>query len=153
MPVRPKQSPTVRLFGALANPTRREILDLLLGGERTAGDIAARFAMSRPSVSEHLRVLLDAGLVTERAEGRTVRYAAAPEPLLAVRDWLAPHERFWRERLTRMRDVLDALPDPSPNPSPNPPSDPPDAMSDAPSHPRRDRSPDASPDEGQDGLR
>jgi DNA-binding transcriptional ArsR family regulator len=111
MPVRSKLSPADRLFGALANPTRRDILDLLLGGEQTAGAIAARFAMSRPSVSEHLRVLLDAGLVSERSDGRHVVYAPAPEPLLAVRDWLAPHERFWRERLKHMRGVLDALPD------------------------------------------
>lgn len=111
MPVRPKQSATDRLFAALANPTRRDILDLLLGGERTAGEIAERFDMSRPSVSEHLRQLVDAGLVSERADGRHVRYSASPEPLLAVRDWLQPHERFWRERLHRMRDVLDELPD------------------------------------------
>ncbi|GAA2088456.1 hypothetical protein GCM10009840_28430 [Pseudolysinimonas kribbensis] len=111
MPVRAKETPTDRLFGALANPTRREILDLLLRGERSAGDIAAHFEMSRPSVSEHLRALRDAGLVTERAAGRRVLYSPSPEPLLAVRDWLTPHERFWRERLTRMRGVLDALPD------------------------------------------
>jgi DNA-binding transcriptional ArsR family regulator len=110
VPVRPKQTPTDRLFGALANPTRRDILDLLLRGELSAGDIAAHFAMSRPSVSEHLRALRDAGLVTERTAGRSVLYSPAPEPLLAVRDWLAPHERFWRERLTRIRGVLDALP-------------------------------------------
>jgi DNA-binding transcriptional ArsR family regulator len=111
VPVRSKETRADRLFGALANPTRRDILDLLLDGERTAGEIAARFAMSRPSVSEHLRVLLDADLVAERTEGRHVLYAAAPEPLLAVRDWLAPHERFWRNRLRRMRAVLDGLPE------------------------------------------
>jgi DNA-binding transcriptional ArsR family regulator len=111
MPVRTKETTTDRLFGALANPTRRDILDLLLAGDRAAGEIAARFDMSRPSVSEHLRALREAGLVTERADGRHVRYGSAPEPLLAVRDWLAPHERFWRERLTRMRSILAALPD------------------------------------------
>ena len=110
MPVRAKQSSADRLFGALANPTRRDILDLLLDGEQTAGAIAAHFAMSRPSVSEHLRVLAASGLVAERAEGRHVYYGPTPEPLLAVRDWLAPHERFWRRRLARMREVLDTLP-------------------------------------------
>lgn len=110
MPTRSKQSPTDVLFSALANPTRRDILNLLLDGERTAGEIAARFEMSRPSVSEHLRVLRDAGLVAERADGRHVRYSSSPEPLLAVMDWLTPHERFWRERLRRMRGVLDSMP-------------------------------------------
>ncbi len=111
MPVRARETCADRLFAALANPTRRDILDLLLAGDRTAGEIAAHFSMSRPSVSEHLRVLLEAGLVSSRPEGRHVHYAPAPEPLLAVRDWLVPHERFWRDRMRRMRDVLDALPD------------------------------------------
>ena len=107
MPQRPKNSEIDRLFGALSNPTRRDILDLLLGGERTAGEIADRFDMARPSVSEHLRVLVDCELVTERGEGRQVYYGPASEPLLAVQHWLQPHERFWRERLTAMGAVLD----------------------------------------------
>jgi DNA-binding transcriptional ArsR family regulator len=111
VPVRTKETAADRLFAALANPTRRDILDLLLDGERSAGDIAGRFEMSRPSVSQHLHVLLDAGLVAERSEGRSVLYSPAPEPLLAVRDWLSPHERFWRERMTRLRATLDALDD------------------------------------------
>lgn len=98
-----------RLFAALANPTRREILDLVLEGERTAGEIAGRFEMSRPSVVEHVRALVDAGLLTERQDGRFVRYSASPEPLRAVHEWLLPHERFWRERLRAMGDVLDEL--------------------------------------------
>jgi DNA-binding transcriptional ArsR family regulator len=109
MPTRGKQTAVDRLFGALSNPTRRDILDLLLGGERTAGEIAERFDMARPSVSEHLRVLVDCELVTERVEGRNVYYAMSGEPLLAVRDWLTPHERFWRERMKSMNDVLDDL--------------------------------------------
>jgi DNA-binding transcriptional ArsR family regulator len=109
MPVRAKDSAVDRLFGALANPTRRDILDLLLTGEHTAGDIAKHFDMARPSVSEHLRVLIECELLTERAEGRQVFYAAAGSPLLAVRDWLTPHERFWRERMTAMGGVLDTI--------------------------------------------
>ncbi|QNE35686.1 ArsR/SmtB family transcription factor [Leifsonia shinshuensis] len=111
MPTRAKDSATDRLFGALANPTRRDILDLLLDGELSAGDIAARFAMSRPSVSEHLRALRDAGLVVERTAGRQVFYALAPEPWTELRDWLAPHERFWRGRMRRLHATLDALAD------------------------------------------
>jgi DNA-binding transcriptional ArsR family regulator len=111
VPTRPKSSSIDHLFGALSNPTRRDILDLLLEGERSVTAIAQRFEMSRPSVSEHLRQLLDAGLVAERSDGRHVLYSAAPEPLLAVRDWLHPHERYWRESLKKMRTVLDDLPD------------------------------------------
>ena len=111
MPTRAKHSATDRLFGALANPTRRDILDLLLDGELSAGDIAARFAMSRPSVSEHLRALRDAGLVAERTAGRQVFYTLAPEPWAELRDWLAPHERFWRGRMRRLHATLDALAD------------------------------------------
>ena len=96
MPTRAKDSAADRRFGALANPTRRDILDLLLDGELSAGDIATRFAMSRPSVSEHLRALRDAGLVAERTAGRQVFYALAPGPWTELRDWLTPHERFWR---------------------------------------------------------
>lgn len=107
MPVRAKDSPADRLFGALANPTRRDILDLLLDGERSAGEIASRFSMSRPSVSEHLRALRAAGLVIERGAGRQVRYSLTPEPWMELRDWMAPHERYWR----RLRATLDGLPD------------------------------------------
>lgn len=125
MPVRAKDTATDRLFGALANPTRRDILDLLLGGERTTGEIAALFSMSRPSVSEHLRALRDAGLVVERAAGRNVYYALAPEPWNELRDWMAPHERFWRERMRRLHAVLDALPDAgAPSPDDAAPGDP-----------------------------
>ncbi|WP_426626222.1 ArsR/SmtB family transcription factor [Leifsonia sp. McL0607] len=111
MPVRAKDTAADRLFGALANPTRRDILDLLLEGERSTGEIAARFSMSRPSVSEHLRALRDAGMVAERTAGRKVYYALTAEPWSEVRDWMAPHERFWRERMRRLHAALDALPD------------------------------------------
>ena len=109
MPVRAKHTPVDRLFAALANPTRRDILDALLAGEQTAGQIAERFDMARPSVSEHLRVLLDCELIAERTAGRNVYYSAAAEPLLAVRDWLSPHERYWRERMRVMGTVLDEI--------------------------------------------
>ncbi len=111
MPVRAKDSPSDRLFAALANPTRRDILDLLLAGERSAGEIAARFSMSRPSVSEHLRALREAGLVAERGAGRHVFYSLVPEPWAQLHEWMAPHERFWRDRMRRLRTTLDALPD------------------------------------------
>lgn len=109
MPHRAKDSPTDRIFGALANPTRRDVLDLLLDGPRTVADIAAHFDMARPSVSEHLKVLRECGLVTETKQGRFRYYAVAPGPLHELREWLTPYERFWRDQLRAMGEVLDDL--------------------------------------------
>ncbi|WP_158890195.1 ArsR/SmtB family transcription factor [Amycolatopsis anabasis] len=113
MPHRAKSSPTDHVFGALANPTRRDVLDLLLHGPRTVSDIAARFDMARPSVSEHLKVLRDSGLVTETRQGRHRYYAVDPGPLHELREWLTPYERFWRDRLAAIGEVLDDLDDPA----------------------------------------
>lgn len=111
MPVRTKDSPADLLFGALANPTRRDILLLLLERPRTAGEIAERYDMARPSVSEHLKVLLDRGLVSEERSGRTIRYSLTPEPLAAVASWLSPFEKFWRARLKDLHNTLENLKD------------------------------------------
>ena len=111
MPVRSKESPADRLFGALANPTRRDILDSLLDGERSAGEIARQFDMARPSVSEHLRMLAGCGLVTERRDGRSILFAISPQPLADVAAWLSPYERFWRDRMHSLRGVLDTMED------------------------------------------
>jgi DNA-binding transcriptional ArsR family regulator len=96
MPPRAKASPTDIVFAALANPTRRDILDLLLGGERTVMALAERFEMARPSVSEHLRVLRDCGLVVEDKRGRFRHCRVNPQPLQEISAWLRPHERYWR---------------------------------------------------------
>jgi DNA-binding transcriptional ArsR family regulator len=87
------------VFAALASSPRREVLRLLLGGPRTVNDIASHFDMRRPSVSEHLRVLRNAGLVSEQKSGRERHYQLEPRPLLELREWLSPYELFWRERL------------------------------------------------------
>ncbi|WP_067664854.1 ArsR/SmtB family transcription factor [Nocardia miyunensis] len=105
-----------RVFAALANPTRREILEMLLDGERTVRVIAERFEMTRPSVSEHLRVLRDCGLVGEDKRGRYRYYRVEPEPLYELRTWLSPFERYWRARLRALGNVLDAMPDNPDNP-------------------------------------
>jgi len=107
MPQRAKTSTADRVFGALANPTRREVLDLLLEQPRPVQDIAEHFDMARPSVSEHLKVLLDAGLVTETRNGRHRYYAVRAEPLYELRRWLTPYERSWRGRPGALRDLLD----------------------------------------------
>ncbi|QIS13775.1 ArsR/SmtB family transcription factor [Nocardia arthritidis] len=111
MPQRLKTSSTDLVFGALANPTRREILDLLLDGEQSVQDIAERFDMARPSVSEHLKVLRDCGLVGEEKRGRHRFYRVEPQPLHDLQSWLAPFERFWRSRMRALGTVLDTMPD------------------------------------------
>ena len=106
-----ERMPDVDVFGALANPVRRQLLEALRDGPRPAGDLAGRFALSRPAVSEHLAVLRAAQLVTEERRGRHRYYHLAAEPLAAVNDWLHPFERYWRTRLTALRDLLEDEPD------------------------------------------
>ncbi|MGH3319230.1 MAG: ArsR/SmtB family transcription factor [Streptosporangiaceae bacterium] len=95
------------VFGALASPIRRELLRLLLDGPHTVNGLASHFAMRRPSVSEHLKVLRDAGLVAERKRGRERYYQLEAGPLMELQEWLSPYERFWRERLASLRGLLD----------------------------------------------
>ncbi|MFC5832239.1 ArsR/SmtB family transcription factor [Nonomuraea insulae] len=103
---------TDHVFTALASPARRELLRLLLDeGAQPAGRLAERFDMSRPSVSEHLKVLRDAGLVAETRRGRERHYRLEAAPLMEIRDWLSPYERFWRERLTALTALLDEMED------------------------------------------
>lgn len=94
------------VFVAISHRARRQMLDLLNEDERSVSDIAAHFEMSRPAVSQHLRVLLDAGLVTEQRHGRERRYCLVPERLGPVRDWVAHYERFWDDRLQRLQEHL-----------------------------------------------
>jgi DNA-binding transcriptional ArsR family regulator len=104
MVVTPDREPDV--FTAISHRARRQMLDLLTEAERSVSDIAAHFDMSRPAVSQHLRVLLDVGLVTERRHGRERRYRLAPERLGPVRDWIAHYERFWDDHLQRLQKQL-----------------------------------------------
>lgn len=94
------------VFTAISHPARRQILDLLAVEDRSVNTLAAHFAMSRPAVSQHLRILLDAGLVTEQRHGRERRYHFVPEQLGPVRDWLATYERFWDERFKKLQKLL-----------------------------------------------
>jgi DNA-binding transcriptional ArsR family regulator len=96
------------VFSALASPVRREILSVLRSGPQPVHVLAARFDMRRPSVSEHLRVLRDAGLVSEQRDGRLRYYALEAGPLAQVSDWLSPYERFWRSKLRNLRELLDS---------------------------------------------
>src|SRR5438552_2715775 len=94
------------VFGAISHPARRRMLDLLVESERSVNTIAGQFRMSRPAVSQHLRILLDAGLVAEQRHGRERRYRLVPARLGPVRDWIAHYERFWDDRLQRLQKLL-----------------------------------------------
>src|SRR5258708_6683745 len=104
MVVSPDREPDV--FGAISHPARRRMLDLLVGADRSVNTIAGHFRMSRPAVSQHLRVLRDAGLVTEQRHGRERRYRLVPARLGPVRDWIAHYERFWDDYLQRLQKQL-----------------------------------------------
>ncbi len=117
---------TTDVFGALANPVRRRILELLADGPLNAGTIAGGFELSRPAVSEHLAVLRRAGLVREEVRGRERHYTLAAGPLAELDDWLRPFERYWRRTLRDLRDHVERSPDPAaPVPTPPMPSTPP----------------------------
>jgi len=86
-------------YTALAEPHRRQILDLLRGSERSVNDLVARLKLSQPGVSKHLRVLREAGLVDVRPEGRRRWYGLRPQPLAEVDEWLEPYRELWSRRL------------------------------------------------------
>ncbi|MGE0529430.1 MAG: ArsR/SmtB family transcription factor [Bdellovibrionales bacterium] len=94
------------IFGAISHPARRRMLDLLVETDRSVNTIAEHFQMSRPAVSQHLRILLDAGLVTEQRQGRERHYHLVPAQLSPVRDWIAHYEQFWDDHLQRLQDQL-----------------------------------------------
>ena len=94
-------------FGAIADPTRRAILDLLRAREMPAGEIASRFSVSRPAVSKHVGVLKRAGLVTETRKSQSRIYALNPAALAVVDDWLAPYRLFWAARLTDLKRTVE----------------------------------------------
>lgn len=95
-------------FSALADPTRRAVLDLLRTGTRPAGDIARAFTVSRPAISKHLSILRRAHLVEERREGRHRLYQLNPEPLRAVDMWLDQYRQFWAASLNNLKAFVEA---------------------------------------------
>ena len=96
------------VFTAIADPTRRDILDLLRHSEYSAGDIAAHFPVSRPAVSRHLRVLRNAGLVHERKAAQSRLYSLNPQPLQTVDQWLTMYRVFWSARLRDLKRVAES---------------------------------------------
>ncbi|MGW4162453.1 ArsR/SmtB family transcription factor [Streptomyces sp. NPDC004788] len=95
------------VFGVLANPVRRKLLETLRDGPRSTGELAGLFALGRPAVSEHLAVLKSAGLVREEPRGRHRYYHLKPDPLAEVSEWLHPFEHYWKQRLDALADLLD----------------------------------------------
>ena len=96
------------MFDVLAEPTRRRILDQLLDRPRTVGDLVAELNVSQPSVSKHLRVLRDAGVVQARTDAQRRIYELRPEALAEVLAWVEPYRQLWAGRLDALEHHLDA---------------------------------------------
>ena len=94
-------------FNALADPTRRAVLELLRSGNRAAGEIARAFPVSRPAISKHLRQLRKARLVVEHRRGRHRLYQLNPEPLKAVDSWVEHYRRFWQMNLASLKTFVE----------------------------------------------
>lgn len=95
------------VFHALSDATRRSLLRRLTEGERSVGELAARYDVSLNTISKHLRVLSDANLVVRRKSGRRQILSLNPQPIGAVREWLQRYESFWSERLDALADHIE----------------------------------------------
>jgi DNA-binding transcriptional ArsR family regulator len=100
---------TTDAFNAIAEPRRRQILDVLAGGERPVNDLVGLLDLAQPLVSKHLRVLREVGLVEVRDEGRQRMYRLNGHPLKPIHDWVAQYERTWTERFNKLDKVLEEL--------------------------------------------
>jgi DNA-binding transcriptional ArsR family regulator len=100
---------TTDAFNAVAEPRRRQILDVLAGGERPVNDLVTVLGLAQPQVSKHLRVLREVGLVEVRDEGRQRLYRLNGWPLKPIHDWVRTFERSWSERFEALDEVLDEL--------------------------------------------
>jgi DNA-binding transcriptional ArsR family regulator len=96
----------MEVFAALADPTRRHIVELLAGGERSAGDLARRFTLTQPAVSQHLRALRDAGLVRARKDAQRRMYSIDGRGLAKIDAWLARYRAFWTKHLNALERAL-----------------------------------------------
>ncbi|MGZ4431615.1 MAG: ArsR/SmtB family transcription factor [Gaiellales bacterium] len=96
-------------FNAVAEPRRRQILDVLVGGERPVSDLVRVLGLAQPQVSKHLRVLREVGVVEVRDEGRQRLYRLNGRELKPIHDWVKVYERSWSERFDRLDVVLDDL--------------------------------------------
>ncbi|WP_320670118.1 ArsR/SmtB family transcription factor [Patulibacter defluvii] len=100
---------TTDAFNAVAEPRRRQILDLLAEGERPVSDLVERLGLAQPQVSKHLRVLREVGAVRVREQGRQRLYRVDAAALKPIHDWVSGYERLWQQRFDRLDDVLTTL--------------------------------------------
>jgi DNA-binding transcriptional ArsR family regulator len=100
---------TTDAFNAVAEPRRRQLLDVLASGERPVNDLVAALGLAQPQVSKHLRVLREVGLVEVRDDGRQRVYRLNPAPLQGIYDWVRAYERMWSARFDRLDAVLEEL--------------------------------------------
>ncbi|WP_158893822.1 ArsR/SmtB family transcription factor [Amycolatopsis anabasis] len=98
-------------FEVLAEPRRREILDLLRAGERPVGDLVERLTLTQPTVSKHLKILREAGLVEVRQDAQRRWYRLRLEPLIEIDEWLRPYRQLWNDSLDALERHLDTMPD------------------------------------------
>jgi DNA-binding transcriptional ArsR family regulator len=100
----PRAATTSDTFNAIAEPRRRDILDYLAPRERPVGDIVVALGLAQPSVSKHLRVLRDVGLVEVRRDGRQVFYRTNASEIKPLHEWASRFERYWRNQLARVKE-------------------------------------------------
>src|ERR1700681_722315 len=100
----PRAATTSDAFNAVAEPRRRDILNYLVLRERAVGDIVKALGMEQPSVSKHLGVLRDVGLVHVRRDGRRMLYRTEPEAIRPLHEWTSTFERYWRHQLNRVKE-------------------------------------------------
>lgn len=104
------RSPTTSdAFNAVAEPRRRQILDLLIAGERPVNDLVSSLGLAQPQVSKHLRVLREVGLVTVRDSGRERLYKLNADNLKAIHDWVRTFEPFWDRQLDRIKERAERM--------------------------------------------
>jgi DNA-binding transcriptional ArsR family regulator len=104
----PRAATTSDAFNAVAEPRRREILNYLAPQERPVSDIVDELGLAQPSVSKHLRVLLEVGLVASRREGRQMFYRTNPDGIRPLHEWTKTFERFWQHQLFRIKERAEA---------------------------------------------
>jgi len=91
------------VYQAIADPTRRKVMELLAKQDLTIADITAQFSISRTAIVKHLHILSESKLVTSQKIGREKRYAISPEPLKDVKEWIGYYERFWENKLSMLK--------------------------------------------------
>jgi DNA-binding transcriptional ArsR family regulator len=100
---------TADAFNAVAEPRRRQLLDVLAGGERSVGELVRELRLAQPQVSKHLRVLREVGAVAMREDGRRRLYRLNGQALKPIHDWVKEYERTWTERFEQLEAVLEDL--------------------------------------------